>query len=88
MDTSLRQERNPDHLQPRNAIESLGVRLRKTSNVLRSPHAGFGARIACAVLCSQILAYLHQTQRWYNVQRVVWTSITVSRHIKHQPAAS
>lgn len=46
--------------------------------MLRSHHATFAFRIACAVLCSQLPACLRQTQAWYNAQRVVWTSITVS----------
>ena len=70
--------RDPEHLPPTNAVQRLGDRLRKTSNILRSPHATFAIRIACAVLCTQILGYLHRTQRWFNVERVFWASITVS----------
>lgn len=61
---------------------------RKNAYILQSPHASFALRIACAVLCSQILAYLRQTQQWYNEQRVVWTSITVCRRCFKAPLGS
>lgn len=58
---------------------SVGKVLRRSCRALRSPHAAFAIRCALAVLCSQIPAYLKQTQQWYNEQRVLWTSITVSQ---------
>lgn len=59
-------------------MERLGSVLRQISHTLESPHASFAARIACAVLCSQIPAYLRQTQAWYNAYRGVWASITIA----------
>lgn len=61
------------------ALAFVGKVLSKCSEALASPHAAFAIRCASAVLCSQIPAYLRNTQQWYNQQRVLWTSITVSR---------
>lgn len=63
---------------PFDMLTKLALDLRKVTYILRSPHAAFAIRIALAVLCSQLPAYLRHTQVWYNQQRVVWASITVS----------
>ena len=77
--TSLDRTKSPEEHRrwPSNALAITGQCLRRCTNVLRSSHAGFAIRVACAVLCSQLAAFLRQTQRWYNEQRVVWASITV-----------
>jgi len=68
----------PEHLQVSTLAGRVGSILRRISHTLESPHASFATRIACAVLCSQIPAYLRQTQAWYNAYRGVWASITIA----------
>ena len=71
-------QKDPDHLPPRNRIERLGEQLRGFSEILQSPNSTFAFRIACAVLTTQILAYIRQMQIWYNVQRIFWASISIA----------
>lgn len=78
MESKVTQRTQPKYLQPRNITQHIGKHLRQGLHVFESPHAGFGARIACAVLCSQIPAFLHQTQSWYTVHRVIFASITIA----------
>ena len=66
-----------DHPYQIDIFADAGHYLRYCADVLCSSHAGFAIRVASAVLCSQLPAFLSQTQRWYNHQRVVWASITV-----------
>ena len=75
---SLRTKKDPEHLPPTNAWQRFGNGIRSISHVLKSPAVAFGFRVACATMSIAILAYLKQTQVFFNEQRLVWAMIMIA----------
>ncbi|KAF6238277.1 hypothetical protein HO173_003557 [Letharia columbiana] len=75
---SFRAAKDPEHLPPSNAWQRSTNVLRQFSRLLGSPESAFGFRVACATLSIGIVAYLKETQMFFNEQRLVWAMIMVA----------
>ena len=75
---SFNAAKDPEHLPPMNSWERFGDVLRGISHRLASPESAFGFRVACATLTIGIVAYLQDTEQFFNRQRLVWAMIMVS----------
>ncbi|KAF1815275.1 hypothetical protein P152DRAFT_392191 [Eremomyces bilateralis CBS 781.70] len=67
--------KDPEHLPAQGWIEKIGDGLRKIPRFFRSQASAFGFRAACATMSIGIMAYLNQTQRFFNQHRLVWAMI-------------
>lgn len=75
---SFRAAKDPEHLPPSNAWQRSTNVLRQFSRLLGSPESAFGFRVACATLSIGVVAYLKDTQVFFNEQRLVWAMIMVA----------
>ncbi|KAJ4287454.1 hypothetical protein N0V88_007640 [Collariella sp. IMI 366227] len=71
-------KRDPEHLPAETAWQRFGNRLRKIPDFFGSEESAFGFRVACATMTIGIVAYLHDTQRFFMEQRLVWAMIIIS----------
>ena len=77
-DSLQAKRKDPEHLPPTNSWQRFGNGVRSISHVLRSPAVAFGFRVACATMSIAILAFLKQTQVFFNEQRLVWAMIMIA----------
>lgn len=75
---SFESAKDPEHLPPVNSWERFSDGMRRISRFLASPASLFGFRTACATLTIGIIAYLKNTQTFFNQQRLVWAMIMVA----------
>ena len=78
MGEAYKGRKDPEHLAPRNIWEKFGNLVRMTSGFLKSPESSFGFRCAVATMSIAIIAYLEDTQLWFQRQRVVWAMLMVA----------
>jgi hypothetical protein len=69
---------DPEHLPPRNFGEKVGDRIRKIPNFFRTPASAFGFRVTCASMSIAIINYLHDTQQFFQKQRLLWSMIMIA----------
>jgi hypothetical protein len=69
---------DPEHLPPRNLGEKIGDRIRKIPNFFRTPASAFGFRVTCASMSIAIINYLHDTQQFFQKQRLLWSMIMIA----------
>jgi hypothetical protein len=83
------QKKDLEHLPASSTWQHLGNGLRKISAVLGSKESAFGFRVACAAMTVGIVAFLEQTQHFFQEQRLDWAMITIalgmtiSRSLRH-----
>lgn len=77
LDPVFHKPRNPDHLPAANTVEAVGDCIRKISVVLRTEHAAYGLRGACAVMTIAIVGFLHDSQDFYFAQRLLWALFAI-----------
>ncbi|KAI0486618.1 hypothetical protein F4859DRAFT_466279 [Xylaria cf. heliscus] len=70
--------KDPEHLPPTNFWQRLGNMLRATSKFFSSEESAFGFRCACATLTVGIVAFLEQTHRFFQEQRLVWAMFIIA----------
>lgn len=70
--------KDPEHEAPRNASERFGEQIRNIPKFFRSDASAFGFRAASATLSVGIVCYLHQTQRFFLENRLLWAMIMVA----------
>jgi len=75
---SYYKKRDPEHRPPINKWQKFGDTLHKIPQLLGSEEASFALRAACATMSIGIVAYLENTQHFYQEQRLVWGMIMVS----------
>ena len=71
-------KRHPEHLPPTNTWQVLGDGLRKVSRFVSGQQSMFGLRVACAVMCVAIVAFLESTQTFFFNQRILWATIIIA----------
>jgi hypothetical protein len=71
-------KKDPEHLPPRNIGEKIGNGIRAIPHFLRSDASAFGFRVAAATMSIAIIGFLEQTQRWFQVHRILWAMIMVA----------
>jgi hypothetical protein len=71
-------KRDPEHLEPANAWERFGSRLRSVSEFLGSEESAFGFRVACATMTVGVVAFLEKTQHFFMEQRLLWALIIIA----------
>ena len=69
---------DPEHLPPRNIGEKIGDKIRKIPNFFRTPASAFGFRVTCASMSIAIINYLHDTQQFFQEQRLLWSMIMIA----------
>ncbi|KAG8409032.1 hypothetical protein J3458_020033 [Metarhizium acridum] len=72
------EKKNPERLPPAGTWQHIGVGLCKISNVLGSKESAFGFRVACAAMSVSILAFLEETQSFFQEQRLLWAIFTIA----------
>lgn len=82
-DTSLQKspivERlNPERLPPATKLQFIGDKIAYLPHLLRSPHAAFGFRTACAVLTIAIVSFLKDSHVFAAHQRFLWAEMTIA----------
>ncbi|KAJ3497992.1 hypothetical protein NLG97_g1459 [Lecanicillium saksenae] len=77
LDPVFHKPRNPDHLPAASTMESIGDYIRKISLVLRTDHAAYGLRGACAVMTVAIIGFLNSSQNFYFAQRLIWALFAI-----------
>ncbi|KAL3292387.1 MFS transporter protein [Colletotrichum asianum] len=71
-------KKDPEHLPAHGAWQHFGNRLRKISAFVGSGESMFGFRVAVATMTVGILAFLKDTQTFFNEQRLVWAMIMIA----------
>ncbi|OLN85314.1 Uncharacterized protein C57A7.05 [Colletotrichum chlorophyti] len=71
-------KKDPEHLPAVGVWQHFGNRLRKISAFVGSGESLFGFRVAIATMTVGILAFLENTQRFFNEQRLVWAMIMIA----------
>lgn len=69
---------DPEHLPPRNLGERIGDKIRKIPNFFRTPASAFGFRVTCASMSIAIINFLHDTQQFFQEQRLLWSMIMIA----------
>jgi hypothetical protein len=69
---------DPEHLPPRNFGERIGDNIRKISDFFRSSSSAFAFRVTCASMSIAIINYLHDTQKFFQEQRLLWSMIMIA----------
>lgn len=69
---------DPEHLPPRNVGEKIGDQIRKIPDFFRSSSSAFAFRVTCASMSIAIINYLHDTQRFFQEQRLLWSMIMIA----------
>ncbi|KAL6409997.1 hypothetical protein AUP68_06405 [Ilyonectria robusta] len=72
------QKKDLEHLPATNTWQHFGNGLRKISAVLGSKESAFGFRVASAAMTIGIVAFLEQTQKFFQDQRLDWAMITIA----------
>lgn len=75
---SFKARKNPEHLPPSNWFEKSTDYLRAIPAHFRSDEAQFGFRAAVATMSIAVLNFIHQTQRFYQDQRVMWALLMIA----------
>jgi hypothetical protein len=75
---SFKARKNPEHLPPTNWFEKCADYLRVIPNHFRSDEAAFGFRAAVATMSIAVLNFIHQTQVFYQDQRVMWALLMIA----------
>ena len=75
---SFKRRKNPEHLPPANWFEKSTDLLRLIPAHFRSDEANFGFRAAVAVMSIAVLNLIHQTQHFYQDQRVMWALLMIA----------
>ncbi|KAF2762797.1 hypothetical protein EJ05DRAFT_534275 [Pseudovirgaria hyperparasitica] len=81
-------KRDPEHLPPSTSFQKFGNLIRSIPKFLRSSEASFGFRVACATMSVGIVAFLHDTQSFFNKQRLVWAMIMIAISMNPTSGAS
>ncbi len=76
--SSFEAAKDPEHLPPSSLWQQSSNQLRRISSFLASAESSFGIRVACATLSIGIVAYLKDTQTFFQNQRLVWAMIMVA----------
>jgi hypothetical protein len=69
---------DPEHLPPQNFGERIGDNIRKIPDFFRSPSSAFAFRVTCASMSIAIVNYLHDTQAFFQKQRLLWSMIMIA----------
>jgi hypothetical protein len=69
---------DPEHLPPRNIGEKIGDKIRKIPDFFRSSSSAFAFRVTCASMSIAIINYLHDTQKFFQEQRLLWSMIMIA----------
>lgn len=69
---------DPEHLPPRNIGERIGDQIRKIPDFFRSDASGFAFRVTCASMSIAVINYLHDTQKFFQEQRLLWSMIMIA----------
>jgi hypothetical protein len=69
---------DPEHLPPRNLGEKIGDKIRKIPDFFRSSSSAFAFRVTCASMSIAIINYLHDTQKFFQEQRLLWSMIMIA----------
>ena len=69
---------DPEHLPPRNVGEKIGDQIRKIPDFFRSSSSAFAFRVTCASMSIAIINYLHDTQKFFQEQRLLWSMIMIA----------
>ena len=69
---------DPEHLPPRNIGEKIGDKIRKIPDFFRSDASAFAFRVTCASMSIAIINYLHDTQKFFQEQRLLWSMIMIA----------
>ena len=69
---------DPEHLPPSNRWERWSNKLRVIPGFFRSPSCGLGLRVACATMTIAIINCLHDSQSFFDAQRLLWAQIIVA----------
>ena len=80
--------RHPEYLQPKNAFQKFGNKLRRLSSFLSSSQSFFGLRVACAVMSVAIVAMLADTHAFFFRQRLLWATILIAFSMNPTSGAS
>lgn len=80
--------KDAEHLPPKNWFERGGHGLRIIPRLLTSPQSVFGARVALATITVALLAYIRQTQDWFNRIRAIWALVVIVIGMKAESGAS
>ena len=75
---SFKARKNPEHLPPSGLFENSTDLLRQIPALFRSEEANFGFRAAVAVMSIAVLNFIHQTQHFYQDQRVMWALLMIA----------
>ncbi|KAI1265069.1 hypothetical protein F5Y18DRAFT_427189 [Xylariaceae sp. FL1019] len=78
MGDSFAQKRDPEHLPAKTAWQRFGNVLRAISRFFASEESAFGFRCAAATLTVGIVAFLENTQIFFQEQRLVWAMIIIA----------
>ena len=69
---------DPEYLPPSNNWERWSNKLRVIPRFFRSPSCGLGLRVACATMTISIINLLHDSQSFFDSQRLLWAQIIVA----------
>jgi hypothetical protein len=69
---------DPEHLPPQNFGERIGDNIRKIPDFFRSSSSAFAFRVTCASMSIAIINYLHDTQKFFQEQRLLWSMIMIA----------
>ena len=69
---------DPEYLPPSNTWERWSKTLRVIPRFFRSPSCGLGLRVACATMTIAIIDFLHDSQSFFDAQRLLWAQIIVA----------
>lgn len=75
---AFERKKDPEHLPPRNLGEKIGDTIRMIPDFFRSPSSAFGFRVMCASMSVAIINYLHDTQTFFQEQRLLWSMIMIA----------
>lgn len=75
---SYNQKKDPERLPPTGTWQHIGSGLCSISHVLGSKESAFGFRVACAAMSISILAFLEETQQFFQDQRLLWAMFTIA----------
>ncbi|TDZ31098.1 Uncharacterized protein C8035_v001458 [Colletotrichum spinosum] len=78
MGDGYNKKKDPEHLPARGAWQHLGNKVRQVSAFVGSGESLFGFRVAIATMTVGILAFLQNTQSFFNEQRLVWAMIMIA----------
>ncbi|WYZ37990.1 hypothetical protein EsH8_II_001496 [Colletotrichum jinshuiense] len=71
-------KKDPEHLPAKGAWQHFGNSVRRFSGFVGSGESLFGFRVAIATMTIGIMAFLKDTQTFFNEQRLVWAMIMIA----------